>query len=140
MGERETHAGASGPGLQSQLGHSCAILSRLPPLSEPHPFPSNVEQVGSGGPSSAVSYAVDMGEEAVWIDSGPVPEVGLSRLWAVTVSWPVPPASSCPVWPDCLVCLSGLDLGPVALQHREDICTCWELSFGQHFWGEGGNR
>lgn len=37
-----------------------------------------------------MSYAVDMEEEAVWIDSGPVLEVGLSRLWAVTVSWLVP--------------------------------------------------
>lgn len=79
--ERGTHAGAAGPELQFQLGHSCVILSRLPPLSEPHLFSSNVEQAGSRGPSSAVSYAVDTEEEAVWIDLGAGLEVGLSRLW-----------------------------------------------------------
>ena len=55
-------AGASGPGLQSQPGFSQVILSRLPPFSEPHLFSSNVEQPGSGGPSSAVSYALGMEE------------------------------------------------------------------------------
>jgi len=55
--EREPQAGASGPGFQSQLDHSCVILSRSPPLLEPHLFSSNVEQPGSRGPSSAVSYA-----------------------------------------------------------------------------------
>ena len=33
------------------------ILRTLPPISEPHLFSSNVEQPGSRGPSSAVSYA-----------------------------------------------------------------------------------
>lgn len=81
MDEREPHAGAAGPELQFQLGHSCVISSRLPPLSEPHPFSSNVEQAGSRGPSSAVSYAVDTEEEAVWIDLRAGLEAGLSRLW-----------------------------------------------------------
>lgn len=38
------------------------ILHTLPPLSEPHLFSSNVEQPGSRGPSSAVSYASGMEE------------------------------------------------------------------------------
>lgn len=105
MVERETWAGASAPGLQSQLGHSCVILSRLPPLTEPHPFSSNVEQPGSRGPSSAVSNVWAWRREAVWITPGAGLEVGLSqprrqalasgqlgwrlgRLWAVDLSWP----------------------------------------------------
>ena len=55
--ETEPQAGASGPGFQSQVDHSCVILSRSPPLSEPHLFSSNVEQPDSRGPSRAVSSA-----------------------------------------------------------------------------------
>lgn len=58
MDKWEPQAEASGPGFQSQLDYSCVILSRSPPLSEPHLFSSNVEQPGSRGPFSAVSCAV----------------------------------------------------------------------------------
>lgn len=79
--EGETCSGASGPGLQSQLGHSCVILSRLPSLLEPHLFSSNVEQPGSRDPSNTVSYAVGAWRrEAVCITLGAGWEVELSQL------------------------------------------------------------
>lgn len=93
--------------IRPQLGHSCVILSRLPPLSEPHLFSSNVEQPGSRGPSSSVSYAVGM-EEGGSVDgfggragSGAEPAQApgsvfwtagierLGRLWAEGLSWQV---------------------------------------------------
>lgn len=68
-------------------------------------------------------------EQAVGSDCVLASEQGTGRC---------PATSSCPLWPDCLVGLSGLDLGPVALPHLEDVHTCWELSLGQHFAGRGG--
>lgn len=56
-GRGGTMGWGSGPCFQSQMDHSCVILSRPPPLSEPHLFSSNVEQPDSRGPSRAVSSA-----------------------------------------------------------------------------------
>ena len=131
--ERETHAGAEGPGLQSQLGYSCVILRRLPPFSEPHLFPSNVEQAGPRGPSGAVSYAVDMEEEAVRIALGAGLELGLSRLWVVAVSWLVARLPAIPV---------TVGLGPCCIPtpggHAHLLGAQLRASLLGR--GEGGNR
>lgn len=130
--ERETCSGASDPGLQSQPGHSCMILRRLPSLSEPHLFSSNVEQPGSRGPSSAVSYAVGMGEggsvdgfrgragsgaeparaPGCFLDSWNVGWAGcgqgFSPGWWMGSPLGTLSTTPCPFWPDCPVCLLGL--------------------------------
>ena len=145
--EREPQAGASGPGLQSQLDH-CVILSRLPPFLEPHPFSFNVEQPGSRGPSSAVSYAAGMeeggsmdhlgGRAGSRVEPAQVPDSGFrTALWTGCGQWLCPglvggkapagalPASFCPLGPDRPECLSGHGLGPGCLPtHGEYIHTC----------------
>lgn len=114
MGKRELQAEASGPGFQSQLDCSCVILSRSPPLSEPHLFSSNVEQPGSRGPFSAVSCAVAT-EEGGSVDhlggrAGSRCQALLSGQlgWAVSLSWPGGwEGSFCPLGPNRSVWLSG---------------------------------
>lgn len=129
----------------------------LPPLLEPHPFSFNVEQPGSRGPSSAVSYAAGMeeggsmdhfgGRAGSRVEPVQVPGSGFrTALWTGCGQWLCPglvggkalagalPASFCPLGPDRPECLLGAWPGswlPAHAwrvhSHLLNFAACWEF-------------
>lgn len=122
------------------------ILSRLLPLLEPHPFSSNVEQPGSRGPSSAVSYAAGTEEgggadhfrgraepaqvpgSVFWtasVEAGQALGSGSVLAWRVGrhLQVPCPPASAHSALASSSAC-QGMAWALVACPHMEYVHTC----------------